>query len=514
MYFQKSLAKEHYIETKNIILATSKDEIATWLLTKGFYPEPNILPPSFCSETIKLKSKPYNKDINDLTRRTLLSISYPKSLLSARVFSIQHPYNYHDIVYYLHDNWLAIIKKLFNDQTKIYPYSLPIPISKEKQPNLSTLRSGRLIYEWVKMAENDLVQDAVNYSFLVKTDITNFYPSIYTHSIAWALEDREKAFGDKGNTLPGNKVDRLIQYANDARTNGIPIGSALSDLIAELVLCDIDKTVSMRLADLDFVAVRFKDDYRALCKTENDCTIFIKTLAEELGKVNLILNEKKTAITKLPDGLYRSHDRDYFPYSIKESTRITFKNFEHTLLICLDIHRKYPGTSILEKFLSELLTRKNRIKITFSKHEKTHRKQMKKFISLILLLKRESEKLISHVLALIQLIYLQNIECKDDLKPYITAIIKHELDMACIKESAFEMVWLIFFWRFIGLGSFDFNALIKNTKLSNNAFVLSMAESKSKIYAETKFKLFKPPKDCKGFLLIEYLDVFNRSKIA
>lgn len=512
MYFQKSLAKEHYIETKNIISATSKDEIANWLLTKGFYPESNILPPSFCSEAIKLKNKPYNKDIKDLVRRSLVSISYPKSLLSARVFSIQHPYNYHDMVYYLHENWHSILGKLFNDQTKIYPYSLPIPISKENQPNLSNLRSGRLIYEWVKMAENDLVQDAVNYSFLVKTDITNFYPSIYTHSVAWALEGRDEAFCDKSNSLLGNKIDKLIQYANDARTNGIPIGSALSDLVAELVLCDLDKIVSMRLADLDFVAVRFKDDYRALCKTENDCTVFIKTLAEELAKVNLILNEKKTAITKLPDGLYRSHDRDYFPHSIKEFTRITFRKFEHTLLICLDIHRKYPGTSISEKFLSELLTRKNRIKITFSKHKKTRSKQIKKFVSLILLLKRESEKLISHVLALIQLIYVQHIEYKDDLRSYIAAIIKNEMIMACAKESAFELVWLIFFWRFVGLGHFDFSELIKNNKLSTNAFILSMVESKNKIYSE--IELFKPPKKFRDLLLIEYLDVFNRSRIA
>jgi uncharacterized tellurite resistance protein B-like protein len=54
------------------------------------------------------------------------------------------------------------------------------------------------------------------------------------------LHGREKAFADKEYNLTGNKVDKLIQYANDARTNGIPVGSALSDLIAEIVLTSID----------------------------------------------------------------------------------------------------------------------------------------------------------------------------------------------------------------------------------------------------------------------------------
>ncbi len=241
--------------------AIPKEEMAEWLLKAGFFPESHILPPTFVSDSLELKEKPYNKDIQSLTRRNLLTISYPKSLLSSRIFSIQHPYNYHDIVFHLHHNWESVLSKLFSEENKIYSYSIPFPVcNKDKFTQSRLARSRHMVYEWIQMAENDMVQDAIRYDFLAKTDITNFYHSIYTHSIAWAIEGRETAFSDREYVLLGNKIDKLIQYANDGRTNGIPVGSALSDLIAEIVLCEVDLCVSRKIKNLDFIAVRFKDD--------------------------------------------------------------------------------------------------------------------------------------------------------------------------------------------------------------------------------------------------------------
>ena len=68
----------------------------------------------------------------------------------------------------------------------------------------------------------------------------------------------------------GNKIDKIVQYANNGRTNGIPVGSAVSDLIAELILSSVDLKISKKLKDKDFIATRFKDDYRILCNTADD----------------------------------------------------------------------------------------------------------------------------------------------------------------------------------------------------------------------------------------------------
>ncbi|MDY0282346.1 MAG: RNA-directed DNA polymerase [Salinivirgaceae bacterium] len=488
-----------------------KDLVADWLLKIGYFPESNVLPPSFESSNLSLQDKPFNRDISSLARRELATISYPRSLLSSRVFASQHPWNYHDIVFYLHQHWDAVLDKLFNEDLRIYSYSMPIPVTKRDDRHLSNLRAGRMIYEWVRMAENDLVLDATYYKCIAKTDITNFYASVYTHSIAWALEGRDNAFQDRQCSLVGNKIDKLIQYANDARTNGIPVGSALSDLIAEIVLSDVDARVSNALRDLDFVAVRFKDDYRVLCQSEEDAQKFLRTLSFELGKVNLILNEKKTTISDLPDGLYRAHDREYFPHSLRERESISFKAFEHTLLIALDIHRKYPGTSILEKFLSELLTAGNRLKIRFAKQREIKSRQIKKLFSLIFLAKRESEKLLGNALAIIELVYLDNVRAFDELKPYLSSIIKTELRRSSEKASAFEVVWLIFFSRYLGLGITGFEDLVKNETINDNLYVKSMLFSKNKLFAEANINLFVAPSECRGERLVDRLDVFKKN---
>jgi len=347
MSISSSLVKQHFSETEKLIRQLSRDDVAYWLLNKGYFPESNILPPSFEVNDYVLKDRPYNSDIKNPARRKLTSISYPKSLLTDRVFAVQDPRNYHDIVFYLHSEWDNILNRLYPENTKIFSYSMPIPVDTKNQGSVGSLRSGRMIYEWIQMAESDLVIDATSYKYLAKTDITNFYSSVYTHSVAWAIAgSRETAFEDKEFALFGNKIDKLLQYSNDARTNGIPVGSILSDLIAEILLSWVDEKVSLELGDLDFLAVRFKDDYRILCNTEEDAKKVLSTISDELKKVNLSLNETKTQIFSLPDGLYRPHDREYFPHSLRERSKVSFKTFEHTLLIALDIHRRYPGTGI------------------------------------------------------------------------------------------------------------------------------------------------------------------------
>jgi hypothetical protein len=511
MFMSSPLVEKHFRETEKLMRELSKDDVAGWLLETGYFPESNILPPSFKAHDYELKNVPYNSDIKNLARRQLTSISYPKSLLTDRVFAVQDPRNYHDIVFYLHSEWDYILNRLYPENTKIFSYSMPIPVDTKNEGSVGRLRSGRMIYEWIRMAESDLVIDATSYKYLAKTDITNFYSSVYTHSVAWAIAgSREIAFEDKQAKLFGNKIDKLLQYSNDARTNGIPVGSALSDLIAEILLSWVDEKVSLELGDLDFLAVRFKDDYRVLCNTEEDAKKVLSTISEELKKINLSLNETKTQIFTLPDGLYRPHDREYFPHSLREKSKVSFKTFEHTLLIALDIHRKYPGTGILEKFFSELLTKDKKLKVQFSKHDRQCQLQLTKFISLLFLIKRESEKTLSHVLSLIEIVYFKNNAYKKMLKLLIRQIVEKELVAASNKNSAFDVVWYIFFSRYIGLGITNFKKLVTNEKIASNTFVQCIITSQDKLYSDSGVKLYRKPSECKGVSLAYILDVFKR----
>ena len=180
-----SLPKKHNTETKRLLSRVSTDSIAKWLLEEGFYPEQYVIPPCFQIKKFDLQVNPYflvdtsgAQPKFDPEKSDLVNVSFPKSKLTDRTFSIINPKLYHDIVWYLINEWNLVIRTLFKPQNKIYSYSFPIPVSKNNEGVLGHLRAGRMIYEYLEMAENDLVAEAYNYKFILKTDIKNFYPSI------------------------------------------------------------------------------------------------------------------------------------------------------------------------------------------------------------------------------------------------------------------------------------------------------------------------------------------------
>lgn len=285
----------------------------------------------------------------------------------------------------------------------------------------------------------------------------------------------------------------------------------LSDLIAEILLAGIDRKISQQLKDVDFVAVRFKDDYRILSKSEESARLVLKTISETLSAYNLTINEHKTAIQKLPDGLYRKHDREYFPHTLREKTNISFKVFEHTLLIALDIHRRNPGTSILEKFISELFTYQRELKIRFSSVKRQRGVEVEKAISLLFLAKRESEKLLCHVLSVAEQLFVKYRDEYPSLKEYLKRAVQTEISRASENSSVFEIVWLVFFARYIGLGITDIGSLVCNDTVKKNKFYKSMVTSRQMIFNDSGVQLFKKPRDCRGVSLAKHLAVFQRA---
>ena len=516
----KMSIKEYFLRTAKRLKNIDKKQIAEWFLNEGYYPEYYVLPPCFQVVKLELNKKPYY-NLKKLEREKIITISHPKSLLTSRIYGIIHPMHYHDIVYHIIRNWNTIVNHIFRKNLKIFSYSFPIQIDKKSEGGISNLRTGRMIYEWIKMAEKDLIAESYKYNFLIHADITNFYNSIYTHSISWALHGRDRAFKDKNKyKYIGTKIDKLAQYANDARTSGIPVGPAISDLIAEIILARVDRAVSKKLNKIDFIGTRFKDDYRILCNSEEDAKKILKVLSEELFEYNLIISEQKTKIHKLPDGLYRQHIREYHFYSLKDKEKITFKDFELTLLKVLDIHKTYPGTSILEKFFSELYDNDNKgkeknLKIQFSSNNKNkdeRYKQILKAISLLMLVKRESPKTLCYVLAICEEIYIKYHESFRDLKQYMENLLKSEIKKASDKKSVFELVWLVFFYQYLNLDAIDFSEFI-DKELIKNEFLKSVISNEQIFFNKYKdIQLFQSIKYLKPRTLSKRLAIFRSDK--
>ena len=509
-----SIPKEHFENTYKLIKKIDKNKIADWLLTEGYYPEQYVLPPCFHVKSFSFNQKPFfkvktkknGKKEFKPTISEIITISFPKSHLTERSFGIIEPRIYHDIVWYLINEWEDVLSHLFHKDINIFSYSFPIPVTKKNEGELGKLRPGRMIYEFIEMAENDLVAEAHKFKYILMTDVKNFYPSIYTHSIPWALSTKNDARNDIGKfNLLGSKIDKLLQNSNDRCTNGIPIGSAISDIISEILLAKVDRKLSIELKKhkTNYIGVRFKDDYRFLCNSKKDADFIVKNLQKELRFYNLSLNESKTEIKELPEGLFRPWTSEYQKYSLKYVYPIKYKKFETTLLAVLNIDKKYPNTGIIDKFLSELTSKKYNLKLDIKP------KEIFKVFSLLFLLKERRAKAFPQILAIIELI-IKKIESEKDI---ITKIEKSLYDIfksyqEDIFENQYDLLWLYYFLK---SNCFSKKRL---TRDSSHPFISSLKSNAQKFFNNnSNIILFKPIKaKGKNKKLVEYLAIFPKNE--
>lgn len=74
--------------------------------------------------------------------------------------------------------------------------------------------SGKQILEWWETTEQGALWLAQEFPIVVTTDIADCYPSIYTHSIAWALHGMQFAKCHKQDNLLGNNIDKKFKICS------------------------------------------------------------------------------------------------------------------------------------------------------------------------------------------------------------------------------------------------------------------------------------------------------------
>jgi len=501
-----NLPQKHIKQTEKLVSALAERKIANWLLSEGFFPEQYVLPPCFKVVKFTYKKYPYFDFTKKIPLSEICEITFPKSQLTERAFGIINHKIYHDLVWHIMDNWDDVKTLLFNPKNKIYSYSFPIPLNKESAGLLGTLRSGRMIYEFIEMSEGDIVSEGHKYNLIVKSDIKNFYPSIYTHSVAWAINGKEDARKDRFKfKLLGNKLDKLFQNANDGCTNGIAIGPAISDLVTEIMLSVIDTEISKQLKNdkIDFICVRFKDDYRFLCQTESDAQEILSVVQRNLKGFNLSISEEKSTVSKLPEGLFREWTSEYHTYSLKYGYPIKYKAFENTFRKVLLIDKNYPNTGIIDKFLSELISKKYNLKLKLSS------KEIYKVFSLLLMLKEKRSKSLPQILAVTELListYKKETAVIDRIFKSLNELTERKFKKE--KSNVYDLIWLTYFLKS------HIKLIAKWPSKIESELLQSIKSNKQKFDTETTYcKLFcKIETPNKNILLAKHLAIFPKEE--
>lgn len=133
--------------------------------------------------------------------------------------------------------------------------------------------------------------------YMIHTDISKCYPSIYTHAIPWALVGKDIAKNNIGKYKEWyNQIDHFAQISKNGETHGLLIGPHTSNILSEIILCAIDKELSKKYDSY----IRNIDDYICYVDTKEEADNFIIDLNRELRKYDLLMNHKKTEIYELP----------------------------------------------------------------------------------------------------------------------------------------------------------------------------------------------------------------------
>lgn len=346
------------------IIELSGDEAEQFLLKQESYVNFDLpVYFSFQSMLNKIENRLKGKNLSDFilsNPRDFDKVNY--SILTNRdgkfawrPFQLINPAIYVSLVQKIteKDNW-ELIQKRFNDfrtNDKIECHSLPMISETEKKTDKESQ-----ILTWWQMIEQKSISLSLDYRYVLQTDITDCYGSIYTHSIPWSIHTKEEAKKKENrnnNSLIGVAIDNHLQDMSYGQTNGIPQGSVLMDFIAEMVLGCVDELLSKRLVDLrieKYKILRYRDDYRIFTNNPFEAEQITKVLSELLIDMGLKLNATKTEAS---DNVIKN--------SIKPDKRYWIKNQRYTgskqkwLIQLYLLSEDFPNSGTLDTQMREFL---------------------------------------------------------------------------------------------------------------------------------------------------------------
>jgi hypothetical protein len=323
----------------------SADELYEALLGYGFFAE--HIPPFLTSTPFYyycLQTAPQfsNKARQYVYYENIRNINIPRHL------GIPTPMNYQKLCMCLKQNWSAIQDHFRNKTTN--------QIHKVSRIHIRKLQGKKHFFEmnysnWKQdpSPDEDMIIDKY---CVVYADISNCFPSIYTHSIPWALVGKDTAKTQRDRACWFNQIDYLTQNMKHGETHGLLIGPHVSNLLSEIILTAVD----FKLVDKDCEYVRNIDDYTCYVRSEHEARQFLVDLQKKLREFDLTLNHRKTIIERLPLASTKSWVRKINSVTIITSYgKVNYKNCRAYLDFAIEIAQEEDSNSAVLKYAIKVL---------------------------------------------------------------------------------------------------------------------------------------------------------------
>ncbi|MDD9265045.1 RNA-directed DNA polymerase [Bacillus toyonensis] len=314
---------------------------------KGYFP-PELIPPFTTKELSQHVNSIYpslagmNITINgekiSSSKHAIHTI--PKVLHQRRTLGIPNPFHQIKLMQTIVDNWQDI--KSITSKSK---YSLTKPQVKKDLPR--AINREHIFSE----ISSKLPILSAGYRYVLRTDISRFFPTIYTHSIPWACHGKTFAKKNRKNTHFGNALDTNIRNTQDQQTFGIPIGPDSSYIISEIIGSVMDVEI---YKELSTEGIRYTDDFYFFFNSLSEAEEGLTKLQKILKKFELEINPDKTEIYQLPQALEYNWTSEIRNYEFHNKIRRQKTDLVTFFSKAFNFSKKYPNEYVLKYALARI----------------------------------------------------------------------------------------------------------------------------------------------------------------
>lgn len=284
------------------------------------------------------RKKKFRKEFKEIYVSSFCSkYSIAKGKLSRRYIGIPNPMNYINQAETVVEAWDDIMSVI--DESK-FSQSKPVFQKALYKRTFTTSCKG------VSNFLNSTLEASFDKRVELKLDLSKFYPTIYTHSISWAMLGKEVAktffnmnkdefqcLLDEGNVdalifKKADDIDVAMRNSQGKQTIGIPIGPDISFVIAELIVSRID--IYIAKYDPEVTGCRYYDDYYIYTDNLGKAENLLKYIQGKLNEFGLEINESKVSIREFPFEFEEKFSTDLSKFSFS-------KNFEYSIKLYFNL---------------------------------------------------------------------------------------------------------------------------------------------------------------------------------
>jgi len=240
------------------------------------------------------------------------TLSTYKNDISRRVLSLPNPEAFLRVVKLMADNWNEI-KSAAESQNSLSPITyihsyhnkIFAELIKTELINNETMRDYMHSKSDYLDGTIKCIKTSLGYKYRLDLDVANFYNTIYTHSITWAMCGKKNAKKYLITQQPtsikkkyelADQLDKYIRIQKNTETNGIVVGPFTSRIFSEMIMAELDR----KLIERGFVFRRYVDDYKFYFRTESQAQESLPIIEKVLNEYCLNINPAKTEIHRYP----------------------------------------------------------------------------------------------------------------------------------------------------------------------------------------------------------------------